>query len=147
MGSAAMVGLGLAHAQCDRRVIVVTGDGEMLMGLGALATIATARPKNLAILVLDNELYGETGNQATHTSGNVDLVKIAEGAGFVSTTTATTTDEGRALCDLIRDGEGPVFAVAKVKPDRPDAVIPPRDGTYLKLRFRAAVLGQANAEP
>src|SRR5947199_6356778 len=73
MGSAAMIGLGLALAQPRRRVLVITGDGEMLMALGALATIAVQRPANLTLVVLDNERYGETGMQKTHTAYGVDL--------------------------------------------------------------------------
>ena len=67
MGSAAMIGLGLALAQPKRRVLVITGDGEMLMALGALATIGVQQPRNLAVIVMDNEHYGETGMQQTHT--------------------------------------------------------------------------------
>src|SRR5215471_6776022 len=85
MGAAAMVGLGLAIARSDRRVLVVTGDGEMLMGLGSLATIGVQRPPNLAIAVFDNEHYAETGMQASHTAERVDLVAIANACGFKET--------------------------------------------------------------
>src|SRR5690606_14533921 len=85
MGSAITVGLGLALAQPERRVLVVTGDGELLMGLGALATAAVMRPRNLAIAVMDNERYGETGMQATHTAAGVDLAGMAAKAGFAQT--------------------------------------------------------------
>src|SRR5450830_243470 len=75
MGSAAMIGLGLALAQPKRRVLVITGDGEMLMGMGSLATIGIQRPGNLAIVVFDNGVYGETGMQPSHTQGGVDLLR------------------------------------------------------------------------
>ena len=68
MGAPVGMGLGLALAQPTKRVLVITGDGDMLMSLGSLATVATQMPENLAIIVLDNEKFGETGNQATHTS-------------------------------------------------------------------------------
>src|SRR5437764_11118166 len=71
MGAAAMIGLGLAIARPDRRVLVVTGDGEILMGLGALATIGVQHPANLAVVVFDNGHYGETGMQASHTDSGV----------------------------------------------------------------------------
>ena len=71
MGGAAMMGLGLAVAQPARRVLAITGDGELLMGLGSLATIAAEAPGNLAILVIDNERYGETGMQPSHTANSV----------------------------------------------------------------------------
>src|ERR1700726_265710 len=76
MGAAAMVGLGLAIARPDRLILVVTGDGEMLMGLGALATISVQRRANLAIAVFDNGRYGETGMQRSHTDMGVDLVGV-----------------------------------------------------------------------
>src|ERR1043166_5359183 len=87
MGSAGSVGLGLALAQSKRRVLVLTGDGEMLMGLGALATVAVKRPQNLAVVVIDNEHYGETGMQQSHTSAGVDLAGIALTCGFRQTAT------------------------------------------------------------
>ena len=82
MGQAAMIGLGLALAQPRRRVAVITGDGEMLMGLGSLATIGVQQPRNLTVVVIDNERYGETGMQATHTAHGVDLAAIARGCGL-----------------------------------------------------------------
>src|SRR5216117_2041111 len=82
MGGAAMVGLGLALAQPELKVLVVTGDGEMLMGLGSLASIATQRPRNLRIVVMDNERFGETGQQQTHTAMGTDLTTVAAGCGF-----------------------------------------------------------------
>ncbi len=93
MGAAAMIGLGLALAQPSRRVVVITGDGEMLMGLGSLATIGAQKPANLSIVVLDNELYAETGMQPTHTSRGVSLAGIAQAAGFAHAQTVYTDDE------------------------------------------------------
>ena len=142
MGSASMVGLGLAGAQPGRRVVVVTGDGEMLMGLGALATIAVQQPRNLAIVVLDNERYGETGMQASHTAFGVDLAAVAKACGFVSATMVTTIEQvSRLRADLHR-AEGPLFAQVKVAPDKLQLVLPPRDGAHLKDRFREALLGK-----
>ncbi len=135
MGQAAMTGLGLALAQPQRRVLVITGDGEMLMGLGALATIGVQRPANLGIVVIDNERYGETGMQATHTASGVDLAGVAKACGL-------------HVCawEEIRDSAGPAFAVAKVAPEKIPLVLPPREGALLKARFRRALLGpQADA--
>jgi thiamine pyrophosphate-dependent acetolactate synthase large subunit-like protein len=142
MGGAALLGLGLALAQPTRRVLVITGDGEQLMGMGGLATIAVQRPHNLAIVVLDNERYGETGQQLTHTAHGVDLAAVAHACGFACALTVQQVEELDALRDLIQQGHGPLFAVVKVAPT-PDAmdVLPPRDGHYLKQRFREALLG------
>jgi thiamine pyrophosphate-dependent acetolactate synthase large subunit-like protein len=71
MGGAVMIGLGVALAQPQLPVVVITGDGEMLMGMGSLATVGLQKPGNLTIIVLDNEVYGETGGQASHTAGNL----------------------------------------------------------------------------
>ena len=141
MGGAAMIGLGLALAQPARRVLVATGDGEMLMGLGALATIAVQRPKNLSVVVIDNERYAETGLQETHTAKGCDLAGIAASAGFRSVHTARTEAELAALVPLLREASEPVFATIKVKPDRPPFVLPSNDGVYIKNRFREALLG------
>ena len=143
MGGAAMIGLGLALAQPKRRVLVITGDGEMLMGLGSLATIAVQRPPNLAILVQDNEHYGETGMQETHTAHGVDLVAIAQGAGFARTFKATAAEDIPALVAALGSSEGPVFALAKVAADPKPLVLPPREGAHLQARLREALLGPA----
>lgn len=143
MGGAAMIGLGLALAQPTRKVLVITGDGEMLMGLGALATIAVARPANLSILVQDNEHYGETGMQETATKHGVDLVGMARAAGFPRTMLVTTPDEVPALRAAIHAGNGALFALAKIDAGTLPLVLPPREGAYLQARMREAVLGKA----
>ena len=141
MGGAAMIGLGVALAQPKNKVLVLTGDGEMLMGLGALATIAVQRPRNLCIVVLDNERYGETGQQETHTGHGVDLAAMAKAAGFAQTLKVNTHADVSRLKKRIYSGEGALFAQVKVDPERLPLVLPPRDGSLLKNRFRAAVLG------
>ena len=145
MGAAAMIGLGLALAQPARRVLVVTGDGEMLMGLGSLASIGVKRPANLAIAVLDNERYGETGMQATHTAGAADLAAAAKSLGLpVTGTVADQAGLAEALPRL-RQAEGPVFMVIKVRAEDTPLCLPPKDGALLKDRFRAALLGAGAA--
>ena len=141
MGAAAMVGLGLALAQPERRVMVVTGDGEMLMGLGSLATIAAQKPENLAIAVLDNERYVETGMQLTHTAHGVNLAEMAAAAGFQETILARDEEALSRAAQLVRFGKGPVFAALKVTGAKSALVLPPRDGVVLKTRFREALLG------
>ncbi|MGB8436520.1 MAG: thiamine pyrophosphate-dependent enzyme [Burkholderiales bacterium] len=142
MGGAAMIGLGLAIAQPDRRVLVLTGDGEMLMGLGALATIGARRTRNLSVVVLDNERYGETGMQATHTAYGVDLAAVAKACGFAASATMTTLSEVARLYREVHTGAGPLFAQIKVAADKLPLVLPPRDATHLKNRFREALLGE-----
>ncbi len=142
MGGAALLGLGLALAQPTRRVLVLTGDGEQLMGLGGLATIAVQRPPNLAIVVLDNERYGETGEQLTHTASGVDLAAVAHACGFPLTLTVRRADELEALRQQIQAGEELLLAVVKVALSQDAKALPPRDGVYLKNRFRQALLGQ-----
>src|SRR3990172_955532 len=142
MGGAAAIGLGLALAQPERRVLVLTGDGELLMGMGSLATIGAQRSSNLSVVVLDNERYGETGMQASHTAFGVDLAAVAKACGFVSATMVTTIEQvSRLRADLHR-AEGPLFAQVKVAPDKLPLVLPPRDGAHLKDRFREALLGK-----
>jgi thiamine pyrophosphate-dependent acetolactate synthase large subunit-like protein len=142
MGGAAMIGLGLALAQPSRKVLVITGDGEMLMGLGSLATIAVQAPPNLAILVQDNEHYGETGMQETHTKHGVDLVAMAAGAGFKRTLLVTHDSEIPGLRTAIH-AQGCLFALAKIKADSLNLVLPPREGAVLQARMREAVMGPA----
>ncbi|MEE9257265.1 MAG: thiamine pyrophosphate-dependent enzyme [bacterium] len=143
MGSAAMMGLGLALARPERRVIVLTGDGEMLMGLGSLATIAAKGPGNLAIAVLDNEVYGETGGQPTHTALGASLAEVAAGAGFAKTIAAADLEELSRAVQMVRFEAGPVFAAIKVTKEASPLVMPPREGAALKNRFREALLGPA----
>ena len=141
MGGAAMMGLGLALAQPQRSVLVITGDGEMLMGLGSLATIGVCKPSNLAIVVIDNELYGETGLQPTHTRHGVDLAGIAAASRFPHSKTVYTKTELATSQDQLFSSTGPVFVVIKVTDQLGRGVLPPRHGPYLKDRFRHALLG------
>lgn len=142
MGAAAMIGLGLAKAQPARRVVVITGDGEMLMGLGSLATIGVAQPANLAVVVIDNGLFGETGMQRAHTGYGIDLATMARGARFAWAETIQTDDQLEALETRLYSTPGPLFAAVKVAPV-PTTITLPRtmDGTQLRGRFRRALLG------
>jgi thiamine pyrophosphate-dependent acetolactate synthase large subunit-like protein len=139
MGGAAAMGLGLALAQPRRPVLVLTGDGEQLMGLGALATIGAQRPANLAIVVLDNKHYGETGMQRSHTALGVSLPAVAAACGF-----AWTLDIGemKALAPLgarISASEGCGLARINVRAEEVRRALPSRDGVWLKNRFRSAL--------
>ena len=141
MGGAAMTALGLARAQPDRRVIALTGDGEMLMGVGSLATISVAAPANLAVCVLDNQHYGETGMQETHTGHGVDMAAMAAAAGFGTTATVWTKKDLEAAVATVYEAKGPVFVDIKITTDPVPMVLPMRDGTAIRARFREAVLG------
>ena len=141
MGGAVSLGLGLALAQPSRRVLVVTGDGEMLMGMGSLATVAIQSPPNLAIVVLDNERYGETGMQTTHTAGDVDLAAVASATGFSASVTIKDNLTFESVLPQIRNGEGPIFFNIKICVEDLPLVLPPKDGVHLKDRFRLALLG------
>jgi thiamine pyrophosphate-dependent acetolactate synthase large subunit-like protein len=153
MGLAVPTALGLALAQPDRRVVAITGDGEMLMGLGSLAVVGDQAPSNLAILVLDNEKFGETGNQATHTSprnngptesgAGTDLSLIAKGCGIADAGIVREAGEVAQLVKDARTRKGPVFRVVKVMVEKLEFVMPPQDGAHLKDRFRQALLGHA----
>ena len=145
MGGSTMIGLGLALARPDKRVAVITGDGEMLMGIGSLATVAIREPRNLAIAVLDNARYGETGGQASHTAGRaeggagVDLAAIARGAGIDAALNVGANGDLDAAVASLRNAPGPVFATIRIRPGTAPLVLPPRDGATLKDRFRAAL--------
>lgn len=145
MGGAAMVGLGLAIAQPTRTVLVITGDGEMLMGLGSLATIGVVRPKNLRVVVLDNERFGETGNQRTHTATGTDLSGVARSCGIADVRILTALDDVETLRRDLRRAVDPLFAVIKIAPHPEPKALPPRDGPYLVHRLRAALLGEPRA--
>ena len=138
MGGAALVGLGLAQAQPKRRVLVVTGDGEQLMAFGSLATIAAAGPRNLAIAVIDNQHYGETGMQVSHTGRGIDLAAVAAAAGFAAAATLRNEAEIAAIAPTLNEpAEGPRFYVIKVAADSPPRSMPSRDAVFIKNRFRA----------
>lgn len=139
MGSAALVGLGLATAQPQRRVLVVTGDGEMLMGLGGLATIGVQRPPNLSIAVFDNGRYGETGMQASHTEAGVELVGIARACGIRETFDINDALGLHDFAGRVRKSSTTLFARVSIRTDEPPRVLPPRDGVHLKNRFRRAI--------
>src|SRR5690349_1451077 len=138
MGGAALVGLGLALAQPTRRVLVVTGDGEQLMGLGGFATIAAAKPRNLSIAVVDNQHYGETGMQSSHTGRRIDLAAVAAAAGFATGVTLRSLDEiARVALSLNEEAAGPRLFVIKVAAESPPRSMPSRDAVFIKNRFRA----------
>lgn len=139
MGQAAPFALGLAMARPEKRVLLITGDGELLMGLGALATIANRAPANLAILVLDNEAYEETGRQATATAGRADLEAIARGCGFGATRTVTQEEPIEPLREFLWRTPGPVLAIAKVAAETLPLAFPHSfDGATAFNRFRSA---------
>ena len=139
MGGAAMVGLGLALSQHERLVIVFTGDGEQLMGMGGLATIGVSKPGNLVLIVLNNEHYGETGMQRSHTGRGVDLVAIAAACGFASSRRITDDVEINELCVNMHKRAGAIYAEIMIEADEPERVIPPRDGVFVKNRFRKSL--------
>ena len=141
MGGAVMVGLGLAKAQPTKRVIVFVGDGEMMMGIGSLATAAVHPADNLSIVVIDNEHYAETGMQPAHAGRGVDIAQVARATGFQQTLVARTQQELDAAVDLMLTGRGPVLVTVKVTTDPAPTALPPRDGPYLRSRFREALLG------
>ena len=143
MGQAAMIGLGLALAQPKRRVLVITGDGEMLMGLGSLATIGVQQPANLSIVVIDNGRYGETGMQATHTASGIDLADVAAACGIKESRVIVKKEDLDSLSKAIHEETGPIFADVKVIAEKLPLVLPPREGTLLKARFRRALLGDS----
>lgn len=140
MGAAVPVGLGLALARPDRRVLVVTGDGELLMNVGSLATVAVANPPNLAVVCVDNGHYGETGYQKSHTSLGVDLERMAAGAGIRTTRTVRRADEIADASRLIREGNGASFVLMRVQPNESPPHKRDLDPTAEKLRFRDALL-------
>lgn len=137
MGGTAMIGLGLALAQPKKRVLVITGDGEMLMGMGSLASVAAAGAPNLAIAVLDNARFGETGSQLSHTGHSTDLAAVAAACGWAQTATARGMDEVKALAPRLR--KEPLFAVLRISAEEKPRFLPPRDGAYLTDRFRRAL--------
>ena len=136
MGLAVPTALGLALAQPQRRVLALTGDGEMLMGIGSLATIGVQQPKNLTVAVIDNERYGETGMQATHTAHGVDMAAVAKACGFLNSRIIL---KNTSLQKIVHETPGPNFLQIKVAAEKLPLVLPPHDGVHLKERFRKAL--------
>jgi thiamine pyrophosphate-dependent acetolactate synthase large subunit-like protein len=138
MGAAALMGLGLAQARPNRNILVITGDGEQLMGLGGLATIAIARPKNLTIVVIDNGHFGETGMQKSHTGLGLDLARIGAACGFTESLVIEDLAGVEAVrAQLQQAADGPRLYVIKVKAENLPRSLPPRDAIHLKNRFRS----------
>ena len=137
MGGSVMIGLGLAIAQPGKRVLVITGDGEMLMGMGSLATVAAQAPENFAVVVLDNGQFGETGAQRSHTGHGTNLAAVAAACGWTNTATVTTTEQVEQLATKLRQEK--LFAVVKISTEEVAHFLPPRDGAYLTHRFQAAL--------
>jgi thiamine pyrophosphate-dependent acetolactate synthase large subunit-like protein len=139
MGAPCMMGLGLALARPDKRVLVVTGDGDLLMSIGSLAAIAVVNPPNLAIVCVDNGHYGETGWQQSHTSLGVDLEKMAAGAGIKRTCTVAKEADIAAGTRMIREGNGTSFVLLRVKPTEPAEFKRNFDASFTRIRFKAAL--------
>lgn len=142
MGGASLVGLGLALAQPERSVVVITGDGEQLMGLGALATIGAQQPANLSIVVLDNGHFGETGMQRSHTSLGTSLAAVARGCSIRNVLEVRDALEVAAVAAMVNSRDGCTLAQVFVRAEELPRALPSRDGVYVKNRFRA-VLGLA----
>jgi thiamine pyrophosphate-dependent acetolactate synthase large subunit-like protein len=140
MGGAVMIGLGLALAQPKLPVVVITGDGEMLMGMGSLATVGLQKPGNLTIVVLDNEVYGETGGQASHTAATVDLVGVARSCGIPDSRALSTMTEIEAYAKGMQDvASGPRFASVKIDSANLERVLSSRDGQFTVTRIRGSL--------
>jgi thiamine pyrophosphate-dependent acetolactate synthase large subunit-like protein len=140
MGGAVMIGLGVALAQPELPVVVITGDGEMLMGMGSLATVGLQQPKNLTIIVLDNEVYGETGGQASHTAANTDLVGVAKACGMKDARSLATMAEIKTFAASMQDiSAGPRFASIKIDSANLERVLASRDGSFIVNRIRGAL--------
>jgi len=137
MGGSVMMGLGLAIAQPSKRVLVITGDGEMLMGMGSLATVAAQAPDNFSVVVLDNGQFGETGAQRSHTGHGTNLAAVAAACGWTTTMTVTTMAEVVQITSRLRQEK--LFAVIKIATAEVARFLPPRDGAYLTHRFQAAL--------
>ncbi|MFT5507932.1 MAG: thiamine pyrophosphate-dependent acetolactate synthase large subunit-like protein [Hyphomicrobiaceae bacterium] len=139
MGLSVPTALGLALAQPNKRILALTGDGEMMMGIGSLGVVADQAPGNLAILVLDNEHFGETGRQTGLSSNQADLCKIAEGFGIKQTMAVTEHGAVGELADFLFKAPGPVFATAKIALSDDPWMLPVKDGVAIAQRFRTAL--------
>lgn len=141
MGGTVATALGIALARPDRPVMALTGDGDMLMGIGSLSTVGAQKPANLSVVVLDNGLYGETGAQTTATRLGTSLSGVAKACGLTALDDIRTLDGVDALAERVQAKAGPLFATVMIGPEEHPKVLPPRDGAYLRSRFREAVVG------
>jgi phosphonopyruvate decarboxylase len=139
MGGSAALGLGLALAQPDKSVVVVTGDGEALMGVGALGTIGAKQPRNLTVVVLDNGHYGETGMQQSHSSLGTSLVAVAKGFGLADSFEIKDGRDVAQVIERINSRRGTAFAQVHIGTEEPPRALPSRDGVFIKNRFRASL--------
>ena len=139
MGGTAMIGLGLALARPGRRVVAIAGDGDMLMGIGSLATIGAKQPKNLAVVVLDNARYGETGMQPSATDHGIDLAAMALACRFKLARVVSRIEEAAAVRALLHKGEGPILINARISAEDTPRILPLRDGHAIKRRFIEAL--------
>jgi len=140
MGGAAGIGLGLALAQPSKSIVVLTGDGEQLMGLGTLATIGAQLPKNLTIVVLDNGHFGETGMQRSHTSLGTDLIALAKACSITNSHPISDIKAISQISDCINTTTQTSLFQVFVKAQEVPRALPIRDGVHIKNRFRE-VLG------
>ena len=135
MGIASAVGIGLALAVKDRKVIVLDGDGAVLMNMGTLCTIADQRPKNLVHVIWDNGQWGETGGQPNHCSGAANLAAVARGAGIEKVEeVAEMEDFQRVFIQALKE-DGPWCIVAKIEDRRKEGKIPPFSADANRQRF------------
>jgi len=139
MGASTSLALGLALAQPDKSVLVLTGDGEQLMGIGSLGTVAVKQPPNLTIVVLDNGHFGETGMQRSHTSLGTDLVAVAKGFGIADSFAVDRLSMCQTIAEKARARAGTTFVRVAIEAVDMPRCLPPRDGAYVKNRFRAAL--------
>ena len=141
MGGALPTSLGLALARPKDTILCVSGDGDVLMSMGSLATIATMKPKNLIIICVDNSLYLETGGQKSHTGLGVDLDVVAQGCGFLRTKTITNEDELLQGATLVNNNfNGPTFILLKVDQTSPPQYSRNWNASQAKLKFRQNLL-------
>lgn len=141
MGAAVPIGLGMALSAPDRQVAVITGDGELLMNIGCLASVASAAPDNLSIVCIDNGRHGETGNQLSHTAGRTNLELMAKGAGIASVMTVSRPEELEGAARFLKEAAGPRFLWARVLPGPPSDWIRNWHLADCRTKFRNAVLG------
>ncbi len=138
MGAAVSIGLGMALAAPNAPVAVITGDGELIMNLGSLTTVASMMPGNLSIVCIDNGQHGETGGQPGHTARRTDLAAIAQGAGLVSVMTVSHPEQLAEAARFLTGAPAPRFLLARVLPGPPCDWKRDLDPANCRLRFRNA---------